>query len=109
MDSGRRVLVIDGLRETEEVLKAVLEPKGHCVNRIRAHEAASHPSDPNVVVVHSENGNSVPANSAEFLRVPHVVIGSRSGFKCGDYYLQKPFQYPELIGAIERLLANSDS
>ena len=39
MTAKQRVLVVDGLSETEEVLRAVLEPRGLMVDRIRSEVA----------------------------------------------------------------------
>ena len=117
MTIGPRVLVIDGLSETEEVLKAVLEPRGLRVDRIRGDsrarggtpETASLP--PSVVVVHLDETLHTADASEGFPDVPQVIIGSAKiscccHAVCRHQYLQKPFQYRELIQAIEQLLPN---
>jgi hypothetical protein len=111
--SGQRVVVVDGLAETEQVLKAVLEPRGLRVERIRAH--ASHTSDreksaPNVLVLHSDDAQ---AKRRSWDGIPCVVIGSAAIPESGRlrpdaHYLQKPFCYRELICAIEQLLADTE-
>ena len=115
MSKGQRVLVIDGQSETEEVLKAVLEPQGLQVNRIRETESAGRIQDdesPNVVVMDADASHGNHDRFQHFGEVPRVVIGSAQ-FRslpdqpAGDHYLQKPFQYRELIQAIEGLLAQS--
>ena len=107
MTSGQRVLVIDGLPETEQVLKAVLEPRGLEVDRIRSHEAAESRADaPNVVVIHE---NEPAGTSKAWQNVPRVIIGSvtmpANGQPTDEHRLRAPFQYGELVQAIERLLA----
>ncbi|MGE3315853.1 MAG: hypothetical protein AB7O26_12135 [Planctomycetaceae bacterium] len=111
MVSGQRVVVVDGLAETEEVLKAVLEPRGLQVERIRAHAKLSSDRDstaPNVLVLHSDE--AVQTKRRSWDGIPCVVIGSadvpETNRLSGDLrYLQKPFCYRELIRAIEQLLA----
>lgn len=110
MANGRRVLVVDGLAETEEVLKAVLEPRGLQVNRVRAALAGQELRDcgrPNVVVVHEDEARPETAGLDGLNRIPRVVIGSTkgpTGTDDGRNYLQQPFQYGELIQMIEQLL-----
>ena len=116
MVSGQRVLVVDGLSETEQVLKAVLEPRGLQVDRIRSGSplsaaaprfGSSHAPTkrPNVVVLHE--ADDVPYQ-AQWGAVPRVIIGSahipEAAADGSPEYLPHPFQYRELIGAIERLL-----
>ena len=114
MITGQRVVVVDGLSETEAVLKAVLEPRGLQVTRIRTHDSGQHLRDsqlPNVVVVHDKASNEQSPCSDRWDSVPHVLIGAagdathpaREG-RATTCFLSKPFQYPELIRAIEQLL-----
>ena len=118
MDHGRRVLVIDGLRETVDVLKAVLEPRGTAVSRIRSDQIREmafnkSPHQPSVVVFH-DDGPSQIAKEA-WVDIPHVVISSKNHEGSGkqavhpekQQYLKKPFHYSELVQAIERLLPDS--
>lgn len=119
MVSGQRVLVVDGLAETEQVLKAVLEPRGLHVDRVRRGAPTYSPSEsarprsvtapvrPNVVVLHEDQEDA--GGLDPWGQVPRVIIGSvrmpdrpENG---APEYLPHPFQYRELIGAIERLLA----
>jgi DNA-binding response OmpR family regulator len=107
----KRVLVVDGLSETEEVLRAVLEPRGLSVDRIRsaASEELAAKRRPSVMVLHL-NEDPAPAALAGWQNVPRIVIGATKvddarGASAGEHYLEQPFQYGELIRTIERLLA----
>lgn len=112
MVNGRRVLLVDGLAETETVLKAVLEPRGHQVDRIRGDQRGKTlpiNASPNVLVIHEDETSGDQARLEKWSRIPRVVIGSArvaepSSGNLQQQYLQKPFQYSELIQAIERLL-----
>lgn len=120
MSDGRRVLVVDGLAETEQVLKAVLEPRGLHIERVR--QNANLPETlaqrrPHLIVLHAGDGSLPPDRDGQWSAVPHIVIGSmqcdphpadsESGEDAGDRrYFCKPFQYGELIGAIEQMLGS---
>lgn len=108
MANPERVLVVDGISETAEVLRAVLEPRGVQVERIRGHRLrdANRDRSPSIVVLHEE---SSPA-AGSWPGVPRVIIGSYQPGEHGEpgsgsRRLAGPFQYPELIAAIEDLLA----
>ncbi len=112
LNAAQRVLVVDGLAETEEVLRAVLEPRGLEVERVRAAGAGAFAAKhrPSVIVLHVDDGRA-PAHDG-WRDVPRVLIGATDEFAShsgvrgeGEQYLEKPFQYGELIRAIERLLA----
>lgn len=109
MVSGRHVLVVDGQVETEEVLKAVLEPRGLAVNRIRQRNAVSQKMPAPAVVVVDAESVSADSDRAAWPGVPRVIIGEAtvSDRRDGDdaeHYIQKPFQYRDLVLAIEQLL-----
>ena len=110
MTSGRRVLVVDGLDETAQVLKAVLEPQGLAVDRVRHHAPPQEAVEtPNVIVVHRDDPEE-PPQSDEWHGIPTVVIGTAElghDEAEGNQHLAKPFEYGDLIRAIERLLAKS--
>lgn len=121
MVSGQRVLVVDGLSETEQVLKAVLEPRGLHVDRVRSWPASPIPlgtgmerpttsAPPHVVVLHEDED---VGRTGAWGEVPRVIIGSVEMPAPGEHrspeYLPHPFQYRELISAIERLLARGAS
>lgn len=118
MTNGQRVLVVDGPAETEEVLKAVLEPQGLEINRIRTHLPQNFQDalPPHLVILHEEaNGSSPVANA--WPQVPRLIIGSitlpdrpRKTANESDpreEYLSLPFHYRDLIHAVETLLAGS--
>jgi DNA-binding response OmpR family regulator len=115
---AQRVLVVDGLAETEEVLRAVLEPKGLEVDRIRAAETGDFGGTskltakrrPSLVVLHVGDGSTKTPTCDDWQDVPRILIGAEktdggSNSRVVEHYLEKPFQYGELIRTIERLLA----
>jgi CheY-like chemotaxis protein len=113
--NGQRVLVVDGLSETEEVLKAVLEPQGLEVNRIRTHSAPKSPAalPPHLVILHEDHATKSPAAKDSWPDIPRVIIGSmhlprRQSMESlpREQYLSQPFQYRDLINAVEQLLAD---
>ena len=113
MVTGQRVLVVGGLEETGEVLKAVLEPRGLQVRRINtsAHLGQCRSERPSVIVLHEES----PALGSEWGDVPRILIGSATIAESAapeaapgsPTYIQKPFHYGELITAIEQLLGTA--
>lgn len=116
MADGQRVLLIDGLSETETVLRAVLEPRGHQVQRVRwqdSPDAHGGNGRPNVLVVHEEATPAAPRTRSHWPNVPRIIIGSTEGADSGEqegaHRLQFPFHYRELVQAIERLLTDSRS
>ena len=113
MLSGQRILVVDGLSETEEVLKAVLEPRGMQVDRVSRLAPCKpdrDPSAPSVIVLHAEDQPDGAHVADGWNTVPRVIIGStrapgKPADNSSERYLQGPFQYGELIQAIESLLS----
>jgi CheY-like chemotaxis protein len=110
--AAQRVLVVDGLAETEAVLRAVLEPRGLEVDRVRGAGAGAFASKcpPSVVVLHLEDGPAQIPPPHGWQDVPRILIGAthaadRPRPPADEHYLEKPFQYGELIRTIERLLA----
>jgi DNA-binding NtrC family response regulator len=104
------VLVIDGLTDTATVLQAVLSARGAVVRRSRGPRWNSIRGDreqPDVIVVDADNVDraewSTPSD-----RPPRrqVIIGSQRVRidHQQSRFLQKPFQFPELIAAVEDLL-----
>jgi CheY-like chemotaxis protein len=103
---SRSVLVIDGSADTDAVLRAVLEPRGARVRRTRSHRVAAESSRPDVVVIDLDEGS---ADRHAFGATPRVLIGSQrvTVRQPHDRFLEKPFQFPELIRAVEELLATA--
>ena len=108
MNSVPHVLVIDGTSDTEAVLKAVLEPRGTQVERTRGTIARRRTDEANVphVVVIDLDEESADATASCFEESHRILIGSATTpVDDRDRFLAKPFQYPELLRAIEDLLA----
>ena len=117
MVTGQRVLVVNGIPETEAVLKAVFERRGHHVQRVRSGPAqGSWPTSerPSVVVVDADETDGDPVGL--WSNVPRVVLADRTiaagRFAVSDatrdaLFLEKPCQYPELVRAIEQLLQSA--
>ena len=105
MSHSSSILVVDGPSETTEVLRAVFEPRGHAVDRVRQSQLPS-VSSPRVVVWHSSESEEASA-ADRFAGVPRVVIGRTRVAESvsGTHRFSQPFEYGELLGAIESLLA----
>lgn len=106
MTIGQNILVVDGVPETEEVLRAVLEPRGHQVERVRAFELDDASPQKHVLVLHDDGPQA--ARRSKHGNTPRVVIGSlTSNLLSSDdseRHLSHPFHYAELIRAVESLL-----
>jgi DNA-binding NtrC family response regulator len=105
------VLVIDGSSETATVLQAVLEPHQAIVNRTRSHVAGDrfgHDGQPDVVVVDVDQ----PADDGApvWTGTPHVIVGAAWAPAAlpNSRFLQKPFEFPELVRAVQDLLAGCE-
>ncbi len=113
MTDGQHVLLVDGLPETEEVLKAVFEPRGLQIHRISGSEENDpipETISPSLVVIHSDEQQIGSRKANSWNNVPRVIIGSANlpehdGSPNGQHILKQPFQYRELIQAIEDLLS----
>jgi len=101
------ILVVDGLSETTAVLKAVFEPRGHSVNRVRHSQLPNSTMTlPRVVIWHANEPEAIPA-AEHFQGIPRIFIG-RADCPTSDGETQRfsqPFEYRELLGTIETLLA----
>ena len=115
MTNGQRVLVVDGLAETEQVLKAVLEPQGLKVDRIRTEFPQDDHSarPPHLVILHEDHSANSSAGSEAWSNIPRVIIGSVAvprphvfRDRPREQHLAQPFQYRDLIQAVEQLLAD---
>lgn len=107
VDNSPSILVVDGLSETTDVLKAVFEPRGHSVNRIRHSQLPqSSLPQPRVVVWHATESDDSPA-ADRFAGVPRIVIGRTAGATAanGSCRFSQPFEYGALLHAIEALLS----
>ncbi len=114
--SGQLVVVVDGLSETAQVLKAVLEPRGMQVERVRGGGSGDRQallSSPSVVVFDDDDPTTTRLRLKRWRGVPHVIIGSAEfaaeSSTHDGHFLQKPFHYRELIQAIEQLLSDTAS
>ena len=135
MSNRERVLVVDEISDTAEVLQAVLEPRGVTVNRICRWGQTESPTvenRPAVVVYDAESlADGELPTSGNWPGVPQIIIGTirpikfdTGKFDTGKFetgksdikepdspdverrYLQKPFQFAELVQAIEALIAH---
>lgn len=105
VDQSPSILVVDGLSETTAVLKAVFEPRGLSVNRIRQSQLPSRlPVPPSVVIWHDDDSATSPTDEC-LQGVPRVFIGKshRSATDAAPQFSQ-PFEYCELLRTIESLL-----
>ncbi|GDY09415.1 MAG: hypothetical protein DWI21_18680 [Planctomycetota bacterium] len=105
------ILVVDGLSETTDVLKAVFEPRGHAVNRVRQSQLSNSTlTPPRVVVWHTNESETTPL-TGRFQGIPRIFIG-RADCPASDGETRRfsqPFEYRELLGTIESLLAKADA
>lgn len=101
MVTEHHVLLVDGPVETEAVLRAVLQPRGVAISRIRSGgDVVVDP--PSVVVLHDE-----PA-TAEWPGVPRVLIGRASDHgEESCCAIDGVFQYADLVATIDRLLTRA--
>ncbi len=113
-----RLVVVDHSTETADVLQAVFAPRGVQVERRRAPARRSGaPRDAEVFVLDEDfpaTSSSVSPPAPEMRN--RVVLGSPAappavGAAGADSanYLPKPFQYAELIRAVETLLAEREA
>ena len=114
MISSPRVLVIDESSDMETVLRAVLEPRGTSVGRRRnqrdAFQAVSS-SPPEVVVIDLDGESATQPPTAAWQGSPRVLLGTHRPATTHqrERFLEKPFQYPELVRVIEELLEGRDA
>ncbi|MBS0262018.1 MAG: hypothetical protein JSS02_08670 [Planctomycetes bacterium] len=118
MSKQEFVLVVDEISDTADVLQAVLEPRGVAVNRVRqldAKSAANTAAQPRVMVVDADNlRGAESASSPAWHNVPQIIIGKiQFAPSAADdeqqatpprRFLQKPFQFAELMQVIESLI-----
>lgn len=116
MSNGQRVLVVEDVSDTAEVLRAVLTPRGVHVDRIRAGRLAPSepavPGAPAVVVIDMEPSEVGLSPGSSWDDIPQVIIGSarlppappREEGQPERQYLRRPFEYAELVRAIEKFI-----
>ena len=117
MSRRESVLVVDQKNDTTEVLQAVFEPKGIAVSRVRRWmETGDEPRNslPSVVVWDADSTHADdPLQEHVWTNVPRIVIGGlirpndsgESGQTPKTHYLGKPFEFGELMRAIETLIS----
>lgn len=120
MSNRECILVIDEISDTADVLKAVMEPRGHSVNRVRHADdggrIGTH-DKPTVVVLDAESRSDTASTLSRWQNVPQVIIGTfvpsgepadaSSPNGAERRFLEKPFQFAALIQAIESLVAQA--
>jgi len=115
VENGRRVLVVDELTETTDVLRAVLEPRGVRVEGSMRQPAPSQSTVVeriSVVVVDEETAESRGVDRSHWGDAPRVIIGRLRlpvdfDGNPRERFLQKPFHYADLIREIESLIADA--
>jgi len=128
VSNRERILVVDEVSDTAEVLQAVLEPRGVTVNRISRWgqtESSTVENRPAVVIYDAESSaDGAPTAGGNWHSVPQIIIGTIRVDRTSDRgrtgshatapeserrYLQKPFHFAELVQAIEALIAPRES
>ncbi len=110
MEKSRRLLVLDEHHETEEVLRAVLEPTGTSVTRVRSWQQLQN-CEPDqagtVLVLHSNETLDAHPEASSFSEVPRVIIGrteiESSGTPAQEHQLEDMFEFKDLLRAIDSL------
>jgi CheY-like chemotaxis protein len=119
MEKSRRLLVLDEHHETEEVLRAVLEPAGTSVTRVRSWQQLQN-SEPDqagtVLVLHSNETLDAHPEANSYSEVPRVIIGrtetessreagscKSSGTPAREHQLEDLFEFKDLLQAIDSL------
>ncbi len=110
MPTDPRVVLVDGLADTRDVLSAIFEPQNVVVDRLSP-ATCSPSAGPDVLVLQNEK---VP-NGWEC--VPRVVIGripaparfptDESTSSTSEATLPSPFDYADLVEAVESMLETS--
>lgn len=106
--AGQRVLVVDQVSDTADVLRAVLEPQGVAVDAHRRPGPRSE-TKPSVVVIDAEQHSPAALAAGSWADIPQIILGTLRiddpSPDAGREILRKPFHFAELISAIERLIA----
>lgn len=116
MVNGQRVLIVDGMHEIQEVLETVLAPRGLQVDWMRTQintVPGERTDQPDLLVIDAEASPFASARANRVWRdTPQVILGGEDSEVARNSqreHLSKPFQFPELIRAIERLLPTARS
>ena len=104
----QRVLIIDGLDETQQVLKAVFEPRGYRVDRVRGEHGPHDDEAADVVVLH-ESHPLRGCHREHAGTAPRVFVGNAHVPQTGASIrcIREPFRYDELVSAVEQLLGRA--
>lgn len=106
--SEASVLILDGVSETPDVLKAVFEPRGTSIRRIRGARSIESCASPDVVVIDLDEQEDPTYVREAWSSSRQVLISSEMNpapSSSGSRFLEKPFEYPELVQMIEELLS----
>ncbi|QDT37114.1 hypothetical protein [Stratiformator vulcanicus] len=113
MPDTSHVLLIDGLEETAEVVRAVLKSSGSRVTRMRSYELPSRlQNDADVVIYHDSGVRDASGGADTNSRIVVGRVNHSDPTACpsvGASELAEPFDYRDLIGAVHRCLAESQS
>ena len=119
MEKARHLFVLDEHQETEDVLRAVLEPAGTSVTRVRNWRQLKNyepKQEEAVLVLHSDESLEAHPEAKSFSEVPRVIIGraetasppgtppaesSHTGAR--EHQLEEMFEFKDLLRAIDSL------
>ncbi len=116
MSREQRLVVIDHSTDTADVLRAVFQPRGVAVERQRFSAVGKSRASSDVFVLDEDSLDELSVTRENgWGSQPRVLIGSATvedraarSPADADAYLTKPFQYADLIQAVEYLLADRD-
>ncbi len=119
MEKARHLFVLDEHQETEDVLRAVLEPTGTSVTRVRNWRQLKNyepKQEESVLVLHSDESLEAHPEAKKFAQVPRVIIGrAETGTPKGtppeksfqtnarEHQLEEMFEFKDLLRAIDSL------
>ncbi len=119
MEKSRHLLVLDEHHETEEVLRAIFEPAGTSVTRVRSwqHLQKCKPEQSEtVLVLHCDQSLQTHPQANNFSDIPRVIIGRTetqnsekassdqpSSRTTQEHQLEDLFEFKDLLQAIDSL------
>lgn len=114
MNKSRRLLVLDENCETEEVLRAVLEPTGTSVTRVRSWQqlqSCEPDREGTVLVLHSNETLNAHPEADQLSQSPRVIIGRtetapvtpQHESSSQEHQLDDLFEFKDLLRAIDSL------